>query len=176
NALEQLERDTRPLQGVVFSIDDQTQFIGRIQSRGIGEDGTISLSCTDYREYFVSSYVDPAIHINKGERLESALSKILGVHEVQSFEKGFFAHKASASPQSQGLNTAQGFDPQTMKVQERRPKENEGAWQMAQRYCERSGCLIELSDSRNRVALAQPSYEQAPQFFVKRSKLASNAA
>lgn len=120
--------------------------------------------------------MDPAIHINKGESLESALAKILGVHEVQSFEKGFFAHKSSASPQSQGLNTAQGFDPQTMKVQERRPKENEGAWQMAQRYCERSGCLIELSDSRNRVALAQPSYEQAPQFFVERSKLASNAA
>ena len=170
----ELEPRTRPLQPVRLELNSRVAFIGRILSRSFGDDGTISIQCGDYRSDLVRSFVDPSIRINKGESLENTILKIVEPFGVTSIEHGFGDFKNAITPEANENNFSKNFNPSQLKVQQRKAENSEGAYEMLLRYCERAGCVPQVSDARTKLSLATPAYNQDATFWVRRENIGTD--
>lgn len=169
------EKLTRPLEPITFRINGYPVFIGRIQSRSISDTGVHSIECSDYRADLVQGYVDPGVVINKGISLEKGLLSIGEVLGITEIEAGFKRFKESACPESVSNNSSSPFDI-SKEVEQRSARDNEGAYQLMLAFCERAKTTIQPSDSRTTISIAQPSYEQKPTFYVRRTNLGTDKA
>jgi len=185
-----LRRKFRPLEPVRLYLGERLQLIGRIDGHeGVGG-GSSALRVwgRDYLAELVDPNIDPSIRVTSGMSLADALLAGLGVFGITDIQGDVDAARAQKmgpvryrteqgdarryidglSPDTQAM--AQLIPPRevrtpvTEEVPDAKPKDNEGAFEWANRLAARAGFTIQPGTARNAVAVVAPDYRNEAAF------------
>lgn len=156
------------LQAVEITVNGGHQLSGRIERTQTGTDGTtVVVSGRDFRGDMASCHVDPTFRINKSEPLSEAIKRVcapLGITSVLS--DGNWARRSALSGIAGRAPAPKGF--QAAKAEDFKPKPEESIWRFVRRLAARFGATVQAGEGRHQIVLAQPNYEQAAAYSIRR--------
>lgn len=166
----ELRRKFQPMQPVKLYVDDTLQLIGRIDAvESAGDGGTgLRVEGRDYLAMLVDGVVDPSLRFKKEQTLGDAILSVtrpFGV--VTIFSDGFnLTRNLLTGKRPYGGPPPRTF--QTAKLDEFKPEERDGAWQVAEKLAARHGFMLQPAGSRDAIVLAEPEYRQQPLYQFHR--------
>jgi prophage tail gpP-like protein len=158
------------MQPVSIYVDENKPRLGRIQSTTIGGNGLVlTISGRDYISDMVECHVDPALKIKQNTTLGQTIidaAKPVGITEVtsdggQALRDLRTGSSIKGGPAPKDMTKAKG--------DEYKPRPGEGIYQFCNRLAARHGVTIQPTDSRSKVNLSAPAYEQAVAYKLLRS-------
>ncbi|MGB1015580.1 MAG: hypothetical protein ACPG4T_15700 [Nannocystaceae bacterium] len=150
------------LQTVDVSINGRPQFLGRIETRDIGGDGTVvNVSGRDYISEMVECHIDPSIKISEGEQLGSLLQRAcapVGISQVVDDAdvrmRTVRSGESKSSPGPRGMS-------RTVSKGDMKPEPGQGLYDWCFRIAARvGGCTIQPGEKRSQLVLSKPHYDQ----------------
>ena len=165
----QLRRTFRPLRPVKLYIDGKLQLLGRIDgTEGTGDgDKALRVYGRDYIADLMDGGIDPAVRVKKDENLSQA---ILVAFKPWGVDKsiGNFDSLRNAVTGKNPYTGAPARDFLTLKIEDYKPQDGDGAFEWANKLAARHGATIQPSTRRNEICLCQPEYQQGPLIRLSR--------
>lgn len=161
-----LRKDYPPLLPVTLYVDGRQQIIGRIDRvTSTGNGSALNISGRSYLAEMALANADPRTKFKKEDTLEQAMLKVLSVFGISKVE-GYAATRNLLSGKS-GKDKANQF--KTAKLEDFKINPGQGAFEICNRIAARYGATIQPGINRNTIVLAEPNYEQAPLYELKRT-------
>ena len=171
---EAMYQQTVCVQPVEFYVNGNLQFLGRIDSQTINDDGTIDIACRDYLATITDGRVDPVVKLKEGQSLDSALKSIIKPAGITEIQDGWNATRNALT----GVNVFSGSPEKDFKkatVSDTKAAPNQGMWELCDQLLARHGFTIQPTMQRHAIALCRPEYRQDPLYELKRVRGASQA-
>lgn len=150
-----------PLLPVDLFINSRLQVRGRIDRIDTGEGGSLIVSGRDYIADITCPNADPRIKFKKDDTLGDSILRVLAPFGITSIEDNGF----SATRKILTGTTPNGKPPRDFraaKLDEFKIGYGQGAFEVCNRLAARHGFTLQPATGRDKIALAEPDYDQAP--------------
>jgi hypothetical protein len=161
-----LRRKFRPLHPVKLYIDGQQQVVGRIDgTRGRGRQLTVH--GRDYIADVCDGGNDPSLRFNKGMSLEAAILEVVKPWGIQKLQ-GTNLNRALLTGKSKFSSGKAPRDFAGLKMEDLKPSENMGAYEILERIIARHGFTAQPAGKRSELSIVAPDYQQGATFRLER--------
>jgi prophage tail gpP-like protein len=166
----ELRQKFRPLQPIKLYIDDTCQLIGRIDKTSpSGQSGAgLHVEGRDYLAMLVDGSVDPSLRFKKTQDLGDAILSITRPFGITTIFSGGFNLTRNILTGKRPYGGAPSRDFKAAKLDDFKPDEGDGAYQVAEKLAARHGFMLQPAGSRDAIVLAEPEYRQAPSYEFRR--------
>lgn len=161
--------ECRPVQ---LLINGAQQLLGRIDQTVRGDRG-IAVECNgrDYVSDLVECNIDPTFVVKEGETLGSVIvraASTVGIKKVSDGSDVATARNVRTGKAVGGPGEPPNFI--SFKQEDLKPDPGQGIFEFLKKICERHGCTIQPSTSRDELLIAGPFYKQDVAYKIARTR------
>jgi prophage tail gpP-like protein len=157
-------------QPVTLYLNGHPQLIGRIDRTVRGNKGrAVECQGRDYISDLVECNIDPTFAVKEGETLGSLIVRAaspVGIKKVADGSDVATARNARTGRTVGGSAPPKSF--KELKLEDFKPSPGQGIYEFLKDICQRHGCTIQTSTSRDTLLIAGPFYTQDKSYSITR--------